>query len=238
LCGWTSVLALLKITEGKKNVSLQQIDYANSGDSAFGDKFRVVGYSAIAVTQEKPKQSIVFSQKEQITLLAIARESICKALHSTDYSYVPDDDLTKALMTHCGAFVTLHIKGELRGCKGRFGASQPLYEVVKEMARASAFEDYRFHSVTADELKELEIEISVMTPLKKINSIDEIELGKHGIYIVKGLASGTFLPQVATETKWTKEEFLGHCAKDKAGLDWNGWKDAEIFTYETIIFSE
>lgn len=238
LCGWTSVLALLNITEEKKNVSFQHIHYANSGDSEYGDKFRVVGYSAIAVTQEKTGQSITFSQKEQKTLLAIARESISKALHYKDNSSVLDDELTDALMTHCGAFVSLYVNKDLRGCKGRFGESQPLYEVVKDMARAAALADYRFRSVTADELEELEIEISVMTPMKKIASIDEIELGKHGIYIEKGMASGTFLPQVATETNWTKEEFLGHCAMDKAGLSWNGWKDADIYTYETIVFSE
>lgn len=236
LCGWTSVLALLNITERKKNVSYQQIDYANSGDSVYGDKLRVVGYNAIVVTQEKAGQSISFTEKEQKTLLAIARESISKALHNG--SSIADNNLTTALKYHCGAFVTLYINKELRGCKGRFGTSQPLYKVIKYMACDAAFEDYRFLSITADELDELQIEISVMTPLKKIASIDEIELGKHGIYIKKGIARGTFLPHVAIETKWTKEEFLGHCSKDKAGLGWDGWKDAEIYIYETIVFSE
>jgi AMMECR1 domain-containing protein len=78
----------------------------------------------------------------------------------------------------------------------------------------------------------------VLTPLKKIQSADEIELGKHGIYMKKGYHSGTFLPQVATDTKWSLEEFLGHCARDKAGIGWDGWKDAELFVYEAIIFSE
>jgi AMMECR1 domain-containing protein len=74
--------------------------------------------------------------------------------------------------------------------------------------------------------------------MKKIKSIDEIELGKHGIYIKKGSRSGTFLPQVATETHWTKEEFLGHCAQDKALIGWDGWKDAEIYTFEDLVFGE
>ena len=74
--------------------------------------------------------------------------------------------------------------------------------------------------------------------MKRIESIDEIELGKHGIYIKKGYRGGTFLPQVATETGWNKEEFLGHCAQDKAGIGWEGWKTAEIYIYEALVFSE
>ncbi|HRR06883.1 MAG TPA: AMMECR1 domain-containing protein, partial [Victivallales bacterium] len=69
-------------------------------------------------------------------------------------------------------------------------------------------------------------------------SIDEFEMGKHGIYMIKGYRSGTFLPQVAKETNWSKEEFLGHCARDKAGIGWDGWKDAELYTYEALVFSE
>jgi len=87
-------------------------------------------------------------------------------------------------------------------------------------------------------LKDIDIEISVLTPLKKIQSINEITMGKHGIYIKKGYRTGTFLPQVANETHWTLEEFLGHCARDKAGIGWDGWKEAELYTYEAIIFGE
>jgi hypothetical protein len=106
------------------------------------------------------------------------------------------------------------------------------------MAIAAATQDPRFSPVTPGELRSLEFEISVLTPMRKVRSIDEIELGKHGIYIRKGSRGGTFLPQVATETGWTKEEFLGHCAQDKAGIGWNGWKDADVFVYEAIVFGE
>jgi uncharacterized protein (TIGR00296 family) len=92
--------------------------------------------------------------------------------------------------------------------------------------------------VTPAEFKEIDIEISVLTPMRKISSIDEFQLGKHGIYMKKGFSSGTFLPQVATETGWTKEEFLGHCAQDKAHIGWNGWKDAELYVYEAYVFGE
>jgi AmmeMemoRadiSam system protein A len=106
------------------------------------------------------------------------------------------------------------------------------------MAVAAAVQDFRFPPVSPEELDKLEIEISVLTPMRRITSIDEITLGKHGIYIKKGSKGGTFLPQVATETGWSKEEFLGHCAQDKAGIGWDGWKDAEIYVYEALVFSE
>jgi uncharacterized protein (TIGR00296 family) len=106
------------------------------------------------------------------------------------------------------------------------------------MSIASATQDSRFMTVTSGEIDKLEIEISVLSPMKRIFSADEIVLGKHGIYIKKGYYSGTFLPQVATETGWSKDEFLGHCARDKAGLSWDGWKDAELYTYEACVFGE
>jgi hypothetical protein len=106
------------------------------------------------------------------------------------------------------------------------------------MAVASATQDSRFNPVVPGELRDIEIEISVLTPMRKIASIEEFQLGKHGIYIRKGMRSGTFLPQVATETGWTREEFLGHCAQDKAGIGWDGWKDADLYVYEALVFGE
>jgi AmmeMemoRadiSam system protein A len=126
----------------------------------------------------------------------------------------------------------------LRGCIELLRSDEPLYQVISEMARAAAFEDPRFSSVTRDEMPLIDIEISVLTPLRRIHSIDEFQYGKQGIYIRKGSRSGTFLPQVADEVNWTKEEFLGHCARDKAGLSWDGWRTAELYTYEAIVIKE
>jgi AmmeMemoRadiSam system protein A len=151
---------------------------------------------------------------------------------------VDDKNFSPGLKLHSGAFVTLKEKGELRGCIGRFTADIPLWQVIQQMAISSATQDSRFNPVTAREIDKLEIEISVLSPMKRIYSADEIVLGKHGIYIQKGYYSGTFLPQVATETGWSREEFLGHCARDKAGLGWDGWKDAELYTYEAFVFGE
>ncbi|MDX1285180.1 MAG: AMMECR1 domain-containing protein, partial [Draconibacterium sp.] len=89
-----------------------------------------------------------------------------------------------------------------------------------------------------EELENMKLEISVLSPLKKIKSADEIILGKHGIYIKQGMNTGTFLPQVASKTGWDKNEFLGRCSRDKAGLGWEGWKTAELYTYEAVIFKE
>ena len=240
LCGWTSVLTLLSITENNPDVSFELVEYKNSGDSEYGDKSKVVGYNAIAVSlkERKNKSQFNLSEKDKKDLLAIARNTLVQYLKDGNILEVDAAKLSENVKTNCGAFVTLHKHGELRGCIGRFEPNEPLYKVVQQMAIAAATEDYRFPQVQANELKELDIEISVLTPMRKINSIDEIELGKHGIYIKKGIRSGTFLPQVANETGWTKEEFLGHCAQDKAGIGWDGWKDADIFIYEALIFSE
>jgi len=137
-----------------------------------------------------------------------------------------------------GAFVTLKTDGNLRGCIGRFTTPDPLYQVVSQMAISSAFEDGRFIPLTKAEFGKIEIEISVLSPLRKISNINEIVLGKHGIYIKKEFRTGTMLPQVATENGWTIEQFLGYTSRDKAGLGWTGWKDAEIFIYEAVVLTE
>jgi len=137
-----------------------------------------------------------------------------------------------------GAFVTLKIDGTLRGCIGRFISSEPLWEVVLESSQSSAFEDPRFSPLTKEELPKTDIEITVLGPLVKIDDIKDIELGRHGIYIKKDYRSGTMLPQVATENGWSVEEFLGYTSRDKAGIGWNGWKNADIYIYEGIVLEE
>jgi len=227
------------MTQGNPGVTYTTIQYRNSGDSQIGTKSQVVGYCSIVASLKQQSQKAEFrlSAQEERTLLSIARKTLEQHFKSSAKG-VDSAALTDNLREACGAFVTLKKNNELRGCIGRFEPGEPLYEVVEDMAIASATQDYRFPTVQADELKSIEIEISVLTPLRRIASIDEIQLGKHGIYIRKGARAGTFLPQVATETGWTKDEFLGHCAQDKAGIGWNGWKDAEIYVYEALVFSE
>jgi MEMO1 family protein len=240
LCGWTSVLALMYMTENNPDVTYSHIQYKNSGDSEYGENNRVVGYNAIAIALKENKTSTEFklNDKDKKDLLQIARNTVIEYAKNRKMMEINEKNMSPAVKINCGAFVTLKKKGGLRGCIGRFDAGESLYKVVQEMAAAASTQDYRFKPVETVEIPELEIEISVLTPMRRINSIDEFKLGKHGIYIKKGYKSGTFLPQVAAETGWTKEEFLGHCAQDKAGIGWDGWKDAELFIYEAIVFGE
>lgn len=173
---------------------------------------------------------------EKIILLKLARNTIKQQFSQSKESSF--GKFSENLLAKTGVFVSLHKKDHLRGCVGTFGQTKPLYRNVLEMSKAAAFNDPRFKALEANELHDVEIELSVLTPMQKIDTIDQIELGKHGIYIKQGYNSGTFLPQVVEGSGWTKEEFLGHCARDKAYIGWDGWKSAEIYIYEAIVFSE
>ncbi len=242
MCGWPSVLSLLSVTEGQDDIVARKILYENSGDR-MSDKSRVVGYWSIVFYRKQTENrdmSFEINSKEKEVLLDIARNTLENFIRHGIIPEVDESKITKTLETPAGAFVTLHKKGELRGCIGRFKPEKPLYKVVQDMAIASSTQDVRFPEVSEDELDEIDIEISVLTPMERVSSVDEIELGKHGVYIKKGNRAGTFLPQVAEMTNWSKEEFLGHCARDKAGLRWNEWKDGEteLYTYRAIIINE
>lgn len=173
-------------------------------------------------------------------LLDIARKSIdatitgkIKPLLSCDH---PD------LQGKQGVFITLKTHGQLRGCIGRFVSDLPLYQLVSEMAVSSATEDprFEFNRIKSQELHQLKIEISVLSPLMLVSNPLDFELGKHGIFIRKNFHVGCFLPQVATETGWNKEEFLSYCCSSKAGLPANAWKnkDVEINIFTTEIIEE
>lgn len=241
LCGWSSVLTLLYMTEKMPALTVDLLQYKNSGDTAYGDKDRVVGYWALSFTQGKANNQageFSISSKDQQFLLKLAREAITGYLKKGTTPEIDPASLSRTVNTPCGAFVTLTKNHILRGCIGRFEPEQPLWKVVQSMAVAAATQDHRFSPVQPGELSQLEIELSVLSPLKRIKSANEFILGKHGIYMKKGTSTGTFLPQVATSTGWSKEEFLGHCAEDKAGIGWNGWKTAELYTYEALVFGE
>jgi hypothetical protein len=246
MCGWTSGLTLLYLSESDSNLSYKMLDYCNSGDSDYGDKERVVGYHAIVLYNRDNKQdnskdqanSFSFSKEEKKKLFEIARMSINNRLSENKRIELNSKSMPEKLKKNYGAFVTLKINGNLRGCIGRFISSDPLYEVVSASAISSAFEDPRFSPLTKDEYPKTDIEITVLGPLQKISGPDEIILGKHGIYIKKDFRSGTMLPQVAIEQGWSVEQFLGYTSRDKAGLGWDGWKSAELFVYEGVVLEE
>ena len=229
-CGGQAIATLLMMTDGTYRV--KHLLYQNSGDAPDHDRLRVVGYHAFAVV--RGAAAFTLSDDEKRLLKEIALTSIKDSLDGKPVAHLPS--LNAHLMERCGAFVSLHKQGRLRGCIGHFGEDMPLHEAVAAMARAAAFEDPRFMPLTRDELADIDIEISVLTPMRRIHSLDEFELHRHGIYIRRGNRSGTFLPQVADEVDWTKEEFVGHCARDKAHIGWDGWRDAELYVYEAIVF--
>lgn len=231
-CGELAIATLMLMMNNTYEV--HHLLYQNSGDIDNHDLSRVVGYHAFAMVRAATSQTFSLSDEEKRKLKEMALTSIQDSLDGQRIA--EPTGLTKTLESKCGAFVSLHKQGRLRGCIGHFGEDTALHEIVAEMARAAAFEDPRFMPVTREELNDIDIEISVLTPMRRIQSLDEFQLHRHGIYIRRGYRSGTFLPQVADEVNWTKEEFVSHCAQDKAGIGWDGWRDAELYVYEAIVF--
>jgi len=238
-CSWPSVVTLMYLTEQKPEIAYKQVLYKNSGDTEYGEKHRVVGYYALSVSDQK-QNSMVLMDSEKMELLTLARNTVETYLKENRIPEVDEKSLSSGLISKAGAFVTLKKAGELRGCIGHFDADNPLYKIVQQMAVASSTQDYRFSAVTANELKSIDIEISVLTPMQEISDVNKIRLGIDGIYIKKGGRAGTFLPQVASDTGWNLEDFLGHCSRDKAGIGWDGWndKDVKIFVYQAFVFGE
>ena len=234
-CGEFPIITLMLMLN--HNYEIKHLMYQNSGDIDNHDHSRVVGYHAFAFLRKQISETeFTLTDADKKQLKEIALQSIKDSLDSKPIARPTLHSQLSILNSKCGAFVSLHKYGRLRGCIGHFGEDYPLHEIVAEMARAAAFEDPRFTPVTREELDDIDIEISVLTPMRRIQSIDEFELHRHGIYIRKGFRSGTFLPQVSDEVNWTKEEFIGHCSQDKAGLGWDGWRDAELYVYEAIVF--
>jgi AmmeMemoRadiSam system protein B/AmmeMemoRadiSam system protein A len=195
----------------------------------------VVGYMAAVFYQGAEKTGEGLTKKDKRLLHGIARRAIEDVARGKP---LPESTVESgALMEKRGAFVTLKKRGRLRGCIGYMKGIKPLCQTIKEMAVAAAFHDPRFRPVTETELPDLEIEISVLTPLKRIKDVEEIEVGKHGIFIEKGFHSGLLLPQVATEYGWDRETFLEHCCL-KAGLSSDAWKDGKtrICTFSAEVF--
>jgi AmmeMemoRadiSam system protein A len=177
------------------------------------------------------------TETDKQVLIDIAKKTIeCKIKKEE----VPEFKIaSKTLKEKRGAFVTLKKDGSLRGCIGYVEAKKPLHKTVEEMAVASAFNDPRFPPLRQDELKHLTIEISVLTPLKQIKDIEEIEVGVHGIYITRDFHSGLLLPQVANEYQWDRLTFLEESCY-KANLSSNAWtdKNTKIYIFTADVFGQ
>jgi len=232
LCGIDAVKTLLELARLSGWDKIEVLKYLNSGDvSGIGDKNRVVGYGAVAFAQIQTAGGLNREQRE--LLLTMAKETV-ESFVTTGQA--PEFDVTdERLKQKQGAFVTLTKNGQLRGCIGQIvPTDEPLWQVVREMAVAACSEDGRFNPVEKSELDELEYEVSVLSAPEAIDDWKKIELGKQGVIIRKGGRSGVFLPQVATETGWTLEEFLGQLCSQKAGLSPSCYKDKDT---EIQIFS-
>jgi AmmeMemoRadiSam system protein B/AmmeMemoRadiSam system protein A len=247
-CGGGPIVTVLMAARLLGADKAQVLKYANSGDVT-GEKDRVVGYMAAVAYKsqaagkgeiesegnEKVGVDMGLTDEEKKKLHHIASETIEKTCQGD----VPPHftSLTSRLKEKRGAFVTLKKNGRLRGCIGYIMALKPLYLTIEEMAQAAAFNDPRFPPVTSAEVPELEIEISVLTPLRKITNVDEIIIGRDGIYLKQGLNTGLLLPQVATENHWNRTTFLQNTCR-KAGLPSNAWqdKDIEIYIFSADIF--
>lgn len=176
------------------------------------------------------------TEQERKTLLSLARSTVEAHLQRAPLPEPPS--VTPHLQTPCGCFVTFKIDGNLRGCIGTFTSDAPLYRTVQEMAISAATRDPRFYPMKKGDLDRATVEISVLSPLERIESPDLIEVGKHGIYLEKGLNRGVLLPQVATEYGWDRETFLRHTCL-KAGLPDDAWKEGcALFVFTAEVFGE
>ncbi|MEW6103959.1 MAG: AmmeMemoRadiSam system protein B [bacterium] len=232
LCGFYPVLVLIKTMKILGIDKAKEILYYNSGDTPYGEKDRVVGYGSICFYKEG-----YLTNKEKERLLFIARETL--NLYLKDGKIPEFKEENPKMLEKSGVFVTLHTKeGHLRGCIGYILPIKPLYQAIIDNAISAAVSDYRFPQVTYSELASLKIELSVLTPPKKIGTYTEIILGKHGIVLSKSGRSAVFLPQVAPEQKWTLEETLTHLSL-KAGLPSDAWKkDCQFEVFEAEVFGE
>jgi MEMO1 family protein len=244
-CGGGPVAAVMVASREMGANKSKVLNYRNSGDVT-GDRSGVVGYAAAVFYQnlaqqekregrEKAGVSLGLLEEEKKALRQIAQSAIEGKLRGVKTS--PGEGLTGKLQDKRGAFVSLHKSGRLRGCIGQIIPTKPLYLTIADMAIAAAFDDPRFEPLSIKELNDLELEISVLTPMQRVRITDEIEIGKDGLYIKKGFFAGLLLPQVATEYGWDRITFLEETCR-KAGLHRQAWKekDTEIYRFSADIF--
>jgi len=246
ICGVDGVKTIIALAK-QKSWTANILKYANSGDATIGSKDQVVGYGAMTfASSEKLKVKSAKSEAEIYNLNLEQKDALLEIARTTVEGFVkngqvPDFKISdERLQQKQGAFVTLKKDGELRGCIGQIIPSEnSLWQVVRNMAVAAASEDPRFLPVSAAELPKIEYEVSVLSVPEIIDDWRKIELGKHGVIIKKGWHSGVFLPQVATETGWSLEEFLSQLAWQKAGLSPDAYKNdkgVELQVFTASVF--
>lgn len=240
-CGGGPIVAAMIAAERLGANRAEVLKYANSGDVT-GDRSRVVGYGAVAFSKTPKQQAssdpFTLTPAEKQELLGIARQSVGTAVKEHRLWEVPASQ-SVALMQERGAFVTLKEHGELRGCIGYVSPMKPLALTVRDVAAYAALKDSRFRPVMPDELGQLQYEISVMSPLRHVMDVTEIEVGRHGLVMKNGDREGLLLPQVPVEQKWDRGTFLVETCL-KAGLPKTAWKSPEtdIFEFTSLVFGD
>jgi AmmeMemoRadiSam system protein B/AmmeMemoRadiSam system protein A len=233
MCGGGGVAAMLIALKKAGQPRVEVLRYSDSSEAS-GDEGHVVGYLAAAVTVGQPAAEFSLSAEEKKDLLRLARQAV--QLYVAEKKIIDYKTEDPNFLAERGAFVTLKRKGELRGCIGFIEPVASLWETVIQTAIYAATEDTRFTPVRPEELRDLEVEISVLTPLKKIDNPRLVQVGKHGLIIAMGRNRGVLLPQVPVENNWDRETFLGQACL-KAGLPADAWKKgAEISVFEAIVF--
>ncbi len=240
-CGGAPIVAAMIAAERMGANQAVVLKYANSGDIT-GDHSRVVGYSADVFLKApsgktvEPQFSLTGHEKSE--LLALARKSVEYAVRERK-PYEPTASASEGLNEERGAFVTLRKSGELRGCIGYTSAAKPLYMTVRDTATLAAMRDTRFPQVSASELPQIDYEVSVLSPLRRVLDVRQIKVGQHGLLMKNGASEGILLPQVPVDEKWDRQTFLEEtCAK--AGMRSGCWKDenTDIFMFTAVVFDE
>jgi MEMO1 family protein len=248
-CGEAPILAAMAAARSLGAKRGAVISYANSGDGSIGEPSRVVGYGAVVFTAEGEREgSSILAQPmvavpsaslrsaDKKALLAFARETLSRFFLTDTLPLARG--FSANLQQPRGVFVTLKKKGELRGCIGRIIGYEPLGKLVGAMTIQAAFNDRRFRPLTAEELNDTDIEISVLTPMKQVAGVVDIVVGRDGVLLSKKGRSAVFLPQVAIEQGWNREELLDNLCQ-KAGLAAGSWKkEAQLSTFQAVVFSE
>lgn len=240
-CGGGPIVAAMIYAERQGANKAEVLKYANSGDIT-GDKSRVVGYSADVFVKsahsDAAETPFTLTGEEKAELLALARRSVEYMIeHNEPYAPAPPSDET--LNREYGAFTTLTEDKQLRGCIGYTSPAKPLYLTVRDTATLAALRDPRFAPVAVTELPKLAYEISVLSPLRRVTDVSQIEVGRDGLIMKNGQYEGLLLPQVPVEQHWDRETFLEQTCR-KAGMDTNCWKDenTDIFKFTAVVFNE
>ncbi len=248
LCGLGPLVTVVKAARRLGAQRAEVLKYANSGDVDPATATRAVGYGAVAFVgqsvasaggEAKPatKEEEELSRQQQQYLLTLARRTIKQYL--TSHSRPEIDTSDPMMHLQRAVFVTLSKGGRLRGCIGQITARAPLAQAIQEAAISAATRDPRFAPVTVDELEEIHIEISVLSPLRQVDDPTEIQVGKHGVMVKQGQRQGVFLPQVAPEQGWDREQMLTHLCAEKAGLPPDAWeRGASLYVFTAQVFSE